>query len=151
MTENTMNRLTWGIALAAIILLIFANPGHADGLTPDQQQAAEVAAGEAPASLVGPDAFRGVVCTMVARLESPRFPDTLEGVLAAYYAKPRTLTAQEAEIAAAVFGGDVTCPALYFALGGGDVARLGLRAGDVVMGRGQWTVHFYAESPWGAK
>jgi len=95
------------MVLVGIILLLVALTDIASAqeptLTPDQRRAAEVAKGEAPLSLLGPQAYWGVLCTMQARLASPAYPDTLAGVLTAYYGHPKPLTAQEEALAADVF------------------------------------------------
>lgn len=155
----------WLLTIALlIILLMLTLPVHAGGVnsdpfTPEQLVAAQVAAGEAPISLVGVEAFVGILCTMQARLESDRFPSTLPDVLSAYYAPPRSLTAQEEAIAAdvLVYGSECGGGPYFWALSYQDVDRLGLRAGDWVtqphtlLSGLEIGIHFYADSPWGDK
>jgi len=113
-------------------------------LSPIQLRAAEVANGEAM-SLAG---YELVLCTMRNRLESPDFPNSLSGVLRAYYARPRLLSRTDREIAVAVFSGAQRCPPYYWAMSKQDKARRGFATGDLVI---RYTrnleLHFYERSP----
>jgi len=147
------------IILVAFLLAYCSGNASAQSatLTPAQRMAAEVAAGEAPVSLVGVGGYVGMICTMTDRLESPRFPNTLLDVLNAYYAPPRALTAQEEAIAidVLVYGSECDGGPYFWALSYQDVARRGLRDGDwvtapYVLASGvEMGIHFYKTSPWG--
>jgi hypothetical protein len=147
--------------LIALFLILLGSPAHAQGetLTPAQRHAAEVAKGEAPPAWVGTAGYVMALCTIQGRMNDPRFPDTLPGVMTAYYAPPVALTPDEAKIAADVFNGWMECgpkPILYL-LSYQDVARLGLPAGDwtsppfVLPSGTEMGLHAYTTSPWAAQ
>lgn len=151
------------IVLVALVLgVLFALPADAQAappLTPTQRHAAEVAKGEAPPAWVGLSGYTATLCTMQSRLADPRFPDTLDAVLAAYYAPARELTEQEAGIAADIFDGRTVChgdagEVYFYALSHQDVIRHDLPAGDwqsapfALPSGTEMGIHLYVKSPW---
>ena len=170
MSENTMDRMTWMLAVAAIVLLIvFSGTVSAQGngpyidhgfqLTGEQLNAARVAAGEVSASLFGGAAYLETLCTMGNRVESHQFPDTLSAVVEqGYFAPPRLLTTQEYRIAEDYFGGFSWCLSTprYYVLSQQDVEAHGLPNGDLwfpyTLPSGTvLAAHFYSTWPEGAK
>lgn len=149
------------LAVLAILALIalFALPADAQGLpplTPDQYHAAQVAAGEAPAALMGEGAYTGILCSMIDRVQDPRFPDDLATVVAqGYYAPPRPISAVEEEIAQVYLNGLADCipgPWLYV-LSEQDRQAHDLPHGVTTFWRElpsglRLGVHFYQANPW---
>ena len=140
--------------LLAFLLMLLAQQAAVISPPPYVETAAAIAAGEAPMSLVGVDGYAGVLCTMRNRLDSPHFPNDWPGVLAAYYAPPRTPTERELRIAGDILTQPAACPwAGYYALSQQDVDRRGYPDGDyisaaTILPSGRVIrVHFYAQFP----
>ena len=166
MSENTMDRMTWMLAVAAIVLLIvFSGTVSAQGngpyidhgfqLTGEQLNAARVAAGEVSAALFGGPAYLETLCTMGNRVKSSRFPDTLSAVVEqGYFAPPRLLTTQEYRIAEDFYGGFSWCGGTprYYVLSQRDVEAHGLPEGDLwfphtLPSGTELAAHFYSVWP----
>lgn len=144
------------VAVGVLLLFLAAEVlAQAPTLSPDQRRAAEVAKGEAPLSLLGPSAYVGVLCTMQARLASSAYPDSLAGVLTAYYARPQALTEQEEAIAARifVFGSKCVGGPYLFAFSNQDVEHMNFVDGDwvtaprVLQSGMELGIHFYRAWP----
>ena len=172
MSENTMDRMTWMLAVVAVILLIVLSGtvsaqdstdgpyiDHGFQLSGEQLNAARVAAGEVSAALFGGPAYLETLCTMGNRVKSSRFPDTLSAVVEqGYFAPPRLLTTQEYRIAEDYFGGFSWCLSTprYYVLSQQDVEAHGLPNGDLwfpyTLPSGTvLAAHFYSTWPEGAK
>jgi len=148
------------VALALMLTFpVDAQAGEPGGLTEDQLYAAQVAAGEAPASLMGEGAYTFLLCTIENRVNSPRFPDTFRGVVEhGFYAPPRTLTWMEHQIAALYWtdtSGLYDCVGVedvFYVISEQDRQRLGFPEGDFWFGRELpsgylLALHFYRDWP----
>lgn len=143
------------IELLAYLLMLLAQQSTVDAVPPSIVQAASVVAGEAPISLVGIDGHLNTLCTVRNRLDSPRYPNTLDGVMAAYYAPPRTPTADELAFAAAILTTPGACAPetpgafsqIYYVMSQQDIEAHGWPEGDSIAGDGIFRLHFYATHP----
>lgn len=143
--------------LIAFLLLLLSQAAYHAAPPPIIHQAAGVAAAEAPISLVGIEAYVGVLCTMRNRLDSPRYPNTIEAMLDAYHAPFQEPTEQEFAIALDALTQPDACDwgalRIYYAMSQQDVDRHGFPDGDLVsparvLPSGTvMRVHFYTDYP----
>lgn len=103
------------------------------------------ASGEA--DVVGAEGVYLVACTIVNRLRSPHYPETLDGVLRAYFAPDETPTAEYVSLAEKALSGG--CPPVVYAFSVQDTAKLGFDRGsaDFVVAHKSWALYFWADWP----
>lgn len=153
-------KMTAIILLVIVIALLLTFPAEAQGepggLTPDQLHAAQIAAGETPAGLLGEGAYTFTLCTMLNRVASPHYPDTLRAVVdGGFYAKPRRLTWEEYQIAVMYLVQGERCTGasdVFYAFSEQDRQRHGWQRGDFAFERELpsgtiLAVHFYRHWP----
>lgn len=103
---------------------------------------------EGEAGCIGPDAMLATADTVLARVVSPYFPDTIEDVLGAYYGSARPSEGALGIAMLAIFSPWRPGPYL-FAYGQGDVRRLGWRPGERIICKQGYCQHFSRTFPEG--
>jgi len=98
------------------------------------------------AGILGTKGMYQVADTILARLASPDYPNTLENVLEVYYA--RAEPSEEAiGLAACAILSPWTPGPFFYAYGDGDVSRFGWRQGDEVLCGHGFCLHLAREWP----
>ena len=119
-----------------------------DGDDGDNSLAWRIAARSAgEADVVGAEGVYLVACTIVNRLRSPHYPETLDGVLRAYFAPDETPTAEYVALAEKALSGG--CPPVVYAFSVQDTAKLGFdrASADFVVAHKRWALYFWADWP----